>query len=150
MDVRPITPTIAIAGQPTEADLSGLKAAGYTGVVNLRNDGEPEQPLGTAAEGAVVVASGLEYIHSGVGGAPLSPTAVSAISDFIDQHAKAGKVLVHCKAGGRAAAMVLLQQARAHGWPASEVIDRGQAMGLAVAGGLKMLVEQYLEANPTA
>ena len=41
---RAITPKITIGDQPTEADLARLKAEGYTGVVNLRNDGEPEQP----------------------------------------------------------------------------------------------------------
>ena len=43
--LKTITPTIAIAGQPTEDDLRALKKAGYVAVVNLRHDGEPDQPL---------------------------------------------------------------------------------------------------------
>ena len=46
---RPVTATITIGDQPTEADLSQLKQEGYTAVVNLRNDGEPDQPMSTAA-----------------------------------------------------------------------------------------------------
>ena len=65
---RAITPQVTIGDQPTEADLARLKAEGYTGVVNLRNDGEPEQPLGTAAEGEEVRALGMDYLHMGVGG----------------------------------------------------------------------------------
>ena len=55
---------------PTEADLRALKDEGYVGVVNLRNDGEPEQPLGTAAEGERVRSLGMDYVHYGVGSAP--------------------------------------------------------------------------------
>lgn len=51
---RPVTATITIGDQPTEADLIQLKQEGYTGVVNLRNDGEPDQPLSTTEEGQKV------------------------------------------------------------------------------------------------
>ena len=64
---RPITPLITIGDQPTEDDLKSLKDEGYVGLVNLRNDGEPEQPLGTAAEGERARALGLDYLHYGVG-----------------------------------------------------------------------------------
>ena len=72
---RPITPLITIGDQPTEDDLKSLKDEGYVGLVNLRNDGEPEQPLGTAAEGERARALGLDYLHYGVGAAPLSELA---------------------------------------------------------------------------
>jgi hypothetical protein len=51
---------------------------------------------------------------------------------------------VHCRRGPRAAALVLLQQARAQNWGAAEAASKGRAMGLDVDGGLKMLVESYL------
>ncbi len=68
-----VTDTITIGDQPDEGDLRALKKEGYVGVVNLRNDGEPEQPLGTTAEGDVVRALGLDYLHVGVGAAPAEP-----------------------------------------------------------------------------
>ena len=75
----------------------------------------------------------------------MSETGVAAVCDFIEQHAQgASKVLVHCRRGPRAAALVLLQQARANKWNAAEVVAKGKAMGLEVDGGLKMLVESYL------
>jgi uncharacterized protein (TIGR01244 family) len=142
---RPITPRIVIGDQPTEEDLATCKDEGFVGVVNLRNDGEPEQPLSTAEEGAKVRALGMEYLHYGVGGAPLADPGVSSVCDFIDRlTADEGKVLVHCRKGGRAMALVLLEQARAQGWSAEEVIEKGRAMGLQVDGGLKTLVEIYL------
>lgn len=48
---RPVTPEIIIGDQPSEEDLLECKYEGYAGVVNLRNDREPEQPLSTKAEG---------------------------------------------------------------------------------------------------
>jgi uncharacterized protein (TIGR01244 family) len=142
---RVVTSTLTVGDQPTEADLEELKREGYVGVVNLRNDGEPEQPLGTAEEGNKVRALGLDYLHYGVGSAPLSERGVTAVCDFIDQHAQgSAKVLVHCRKGGRAVAMLLLQQARANKWSAQEVFAKGKAMGLEIDGGLKTLVESYL------
>lgn len=146
--IRPISPTIAIAGQPTEDDLKALKAKGFVGVVNLRNEGEPEQPIGPSAESGVAKGIGLDYLHYGVGGAPLNSEGVNSVLDFLDRH-KEEKVLVHCRSGGRAAALVLLYEAKKNGWTANEAIEKGRAMGLDVKGGLQMMVEQYLSANPT-
>ena len=146
MNARPITPNITLAGQPTAEELKELKSAGYVGVINLRNDGEPEQPLNTSDEGELVRTLGMDYLHRGVGGGPLSPDSVAAVCEFLERHA-GEKVLVHCRSGGRVAAMLILQQARAHKWTASEAIARGKAMGLEVSGGLKTLVEQYLATN---
>jgi len=143
---RPVTATITIGDQPTEADLEQLKKEGYTGVVNLRNDGEPEQPLSTAEEGKKVKALGMDYLHYGVGAAPLTTQGVTAVCDFVDQHSqRSEKVLVHCRKGGRAIAMLLLQQAREQKWTTAEVFAKGKEMGLEVDGGLKTLVQHFLQ-----
>lgn len=142
---RPITPGITIGDQPTEDDILESKYEDYSGVVNLRNDGEPEQPLSTGAEGERVRALGLESLHYGVGGKPLADPGVSEVCDFIDHlTAEGGKVLVHCSKGSRAVALVLIQQARAQGWTAAEAIEKGRAMGLQVDGQLKTMLESCL------
>ena len=141
---RAITPQITIGDQPSEADLIRLKAEGYTGIVNLRNDGEPEQPLDTVSEGDQVRALGMDYAHLGVGAAPLTKPGVESVCDFIHGHEK---VMVHCRKGGRAAALVLIQQARAQGWSAGDAVAKGRGLGLEVEGGLRMAVESYLDAN---
>ncbi|QEH33573.1 Beta-lactamase hydrolase-like protein [Aquisphaera giovannonii] len=141
-----VTSSITIADQPTAEDLLDCKYEGYVGVVNLRNDGEPEQPLSTSAEGDRVRAVGLEYQHYGVGGKPLSDPGVAEVCDFIDRLAAGeGKVLVHCRKGPRAAALVLIQQARANHWTAAEALEKGPAMGLQVDGPLRAMVVDYLE-----
>jgi uncharacterized protein (TIGR01244 family) len=141
---RAVTPQITIGDQPTEEDLLECKYEGYVGVVNLRHDGEPEQPLSTAEEGSKVKALGMEYLHYGVGGAPLGEPGVSQVCEFLDRLSGQGKVLVHCRKGGRAMALVLLQQARAQGWTPTETIEKGKALGLQVDGQLKQMVENYL------
>ena len=88
-------------------------------------------------------AAGLEYLHYAVGGTPLDPAGVNSVIDFLDRH-KTEKVLVHCRSGGRAAALVLLYKTKLNGWPASEAVANGRAMGLDVKGGLQAIVEQYL------
>ena len=142
---RAITPQITIGDQPTEADLIRLKSEGYTGVVNLRNDGEPEQPLDTATEGQQVRDLGMAYIHLGVGANPLTKPGVESVCDFINNQ---DKVMVHCRKGGRAAAIVLIQQAQQAGWQAGEAAAKGRGLGLEVDGGLQAAVEGYLDANP--
>src|SRR5438128_725113 len=105
MYIKPTkTPGITVADQPTEEELRGLQGQGYAGVINLRNDGEPEQPLSTGEEGARVRAMGMDYLHYGVGGAPLSEEGVGPVCDFLDRHS-GEKVLVHCRKGARAAAL---------------------------------------------
>jgi uncharacterized protein (TIGR01244 family) len=141
------TPGITLADQPTEDDLRGLKDQGYTGVINLRNDGEPDQPLSVAEEGTIVQDSGLDYLHFGVGAAPLSQDGVASVCDFLDRHAE-GKVLVHCRKGARAAALVLIREAKAHDWNAAEAMAKSPALGLELEGGLRIMVESYLRSHP--
>ena len=147
MNVKcPVTPSITFGDQPTEADLAQLKQEGYTAVVNLRNDGEPEQPITTAEEGKKVRALGMDYVHYGVGSTPLTVQGVTAVCDFIDNHSQGTeKVLVHCRRGPRAIALLLLQQARVQKWTNAEVFAKGKAMGLEIDGGLKMLVDHFLQ-----
>ena len=143
---RAVTASITVGDQPTEADLSQLKQEGYTGVVNLRNDGEPDQPMTTTDEGNKVRALGMDYIHYGVGSTPLTVQGVTAVCDFVDQHSQGTeKVLVHCRRGPRAIALLLLQQARAQKWTNADVFAKGKAMGLEIDGGLKMLVDHFLQ-----
>jgi uncharacterized protein (TIGR01244 family) len=148
MHIKPTkTPGITVADQPTEDELRDLKDGGYAGVINLRNDGEPEQPLGTVEEGAKVRAMGMDYLHYGVGGAPLSEEGVGSVCAFLDRHA-GEKVLVHCRKGARAAALVLIHEARKHGWTADEAMSHGRELGLEVDGGLRTMVENHLRAHP--
>jgi uncharacterized protein (TIGR01244 family) len=146
-NLRSITPNLAVADQPTEADLQNLKREGYAAVANLRQDGEPDQPLGTAAEGKLARSLDLDYLHLAVGGSPLSEQGVLAFCEFLDRH-QGDKVLVHCRKGGRAVALVALHRALAEGWPPGTVADKALAAGLPLEGNLLTMIEQYLHEHP--
>ena len=144
---REINDRITIADQPDASDLAELKKEGYVGVVNLRNDGEPEQPMSVGDEGAKVRALDMAYLHYGVGAAPLSDAGVDEVCSFIDRLTDEGKVLVHCRKGGRAAALVLIHRALAEGWKPDEALAKGEVEGLRLDGGLKSKVEDYLRSR---
>jgi uncharacterized protein (TIGR01244 family) len=101
-----ISERISVGGQPTEDDLKLLKAEGIEAVINLRRDGEQNQPLDPAQEGAVVKAAGLKYFHIPVDSADPKREQVQAVQAALAE-AK-GKVFVHCQGGGRACTMALL------------------------------------------
>jgi uncharacterized protein (TIGR01244 family) len=154
MQARDVTPEIVVADQPDLDDLDRLSAAGIRGVVNLRLAGEPEQPLDPAREGEEVRARGLGYLHRPVGGAPLTSDVVGDVAQFIEESSTdGGRVLVHCRKGGRAVALALLALAKSRNWQPSEALERGRALGLTVDGNLRLMVEDYLrrsEADRTA
>src|SRR5207244_11167115 len=113
--------------------------------------GEPEQPMRPDQEAEKDRDLGMDYLHYGVGAAPLAEPDVTAVCDFVDRHAQGSqKVLVHCRKGGRAVALLLLQQARANQWSPDEAIAQGKAMGLEVDGGLRTMVETYLRDHPAS
>ena len=144
---REVDDRITIGDQPEAGDLAELKKEGYVGVVNLRNDGEPEQPMTVDDEGDRVRALDMAYLHYGVGAAPLSDAGVDEVCDFIDRLSDEGKVLVHCRRGGRAVALLLIRRARAEGWKPDEALARGEAEGLRVEGNLRTKVEDYLRSR---
>jgi uncharacterized protein (TIGR01244 family) len=152
MRQREVRPGLIVADQPSSDELRTLASEGFTAVVNLRHDGEPEQPVGPAAEGEIVRREGLVYQHYGVGGEPLSPAGVQAVARLVGEQLEAGgKVLLHCRKGARAAALALLAEAIREGWAAGEVLERGEAMGLAIGEPkLKALVEEYLANHGTS
>ena len=118
--------------QPTEADLAALEGRG------VRRRGQPPQRRRARAaararrpRGRRSRAWGSTTSTTGVGSAPLTEAGV-ARSASSSTTTPDGKVLVHCRKGGRAAALVLIHQALAHGWRPAEAVAKGRGDG---AGG---------------
>lgn len=101
-----ISDRIAVGGQPTEDDLKALKADGFVGIVNLRRDGEQNQPMSPAEEGLIAAAQGFQYVHIPVNSSDPKREQVDAVRAALG--AMTGKVFVHCQGGGRACTMALL------------------------------------------
>ena len=93
---------VIVAGQPTAADLDGLKERGITHIFNVRAP-EEMSSLGYD-EAALASADGITYTNQPIAG------AAAYTPELLDAFAKTmaagdGKVLLHCGSGGRAAVL---------------------------------------------
>lgn len=125
MDIKPLTDELSVSGQIRLAELKNLKAAGFSGVINNRPDGEaPRQPRSeTLAKRAVEL--GLTYYYI-----PVSPRGMSEenIADFAKAlTAERGKTLAFCRTGTRSSNLWAKTQIGQRS--ADEVITRGTAAG---------------------
>ena len=121
---------LSVGGQPTEDHLSNLKAEGFAAVINLRRDGEANQPLDPAREGMAATAAGLQYFHIPVNSADPKGEQVTALRAALEQIE--GPVYVHCQGGGRACTMALLATAPASGYGAKDVIAEAHRAGFTI------------------
>jgi uncharacterized protein (TIGR01244 family) len=105
-DRRQISAKVSVGGQPTAAELGGLREQGFATVVNLRLPGEPGQLLAPDDEKAAAAEAGLAYRHIPVSLAELDAAQVDELRAAIDT--STGPVYVHCGAGQRACSLGLL------------------------------------------
>jgi uncharacterized protein (TIGR01244 family) len=122
---------VYVTGQPSEAALERLKAAGVTVVVNLRTDPEmADREQVPYDERAAVERLGLEYVHLPIGGDdhPWRTEVVDELARVLERHR--GPVLLHCTVAWRASYVWTAYLARHGGLPLDEALARGRAIGL--------------------
>ena len=127
---RQLSEKVTVGGQPTLDDLRRLREQGFAAVINLRSDGEANQPLPPQAEGFAARDLGLSYSHVPVTLTDLDPEQVRKVRAAID--AAGGPVYVHCAAGQRAVALSLLATAAEPGVRGDDLIARAAATGLPI------------------
>ncbi len=133
---------ISAGGQPSEEDIAALKAAGVKKIINLRREGEQNQPLDPKAEGDVVRRAGMEYLHVPVDPKNLDPSSAAAVTKAIEE--TDGSVYVHCAAGGRAVTHALLADGK--GGSADAVFKKAEEIGAPVTDeGFKAFVRQVAD-----
>lgn len=101
--LRPLSRQVWVTGQVTPGQVSGLREAGFTCLVNHRpDDEEPGQP--SAAEIARAGGeAGLTVVHAPARGLP-DAAAVAATREALDMLGEDGKALFFCRSGMRSAA----------------------------------------------
>ena len=119
---------VLVGEQPSADDLARLREQGITTVVNLRTEGEANQPLSPSEEASLAENMGLSYRHVPVPLAALDPKQVDDVRAAI-RNAK-GPVYVHCGAGQRACAIALL--AEESGADPGSLIAKAEAAGFPV------------------
>ena len=114
-----LTDQIATSGQPGEAQLAEIAAAGYQLVINLALKGK-EYSL--PDEAGVVRGLGMEYIHIPV--IWTEPTRQNLEEFFAAMEVnKDKKIFIHCAANMRASAFMALYRIKRLGWQAGEAFQ---------------------------
>jgi len=148
-DLKKINDQITAGGQPTATDIEQLKHDGFRTIVNLRTEGEEEQPLSPAKERQIVEQAGMKYVHLPVSPASIGPELVDKFRAQIAE--LPGPVLVHCASGMRAGAFSMMATATKQGWSGDETLEKAKAMGFACeAPELKQFVRSYVDGHQPA
>jgi uncharacterized protein (TIGR01244 family) len=108
---------LATSGQPSEAQLAEIAAAGFETVVNLALHDDPRYSL--ADERASVESLGMAYVHIPVQFKAPADADLDAFCDAMDARADA-HVWVHCAANMRVTAFVGLYRVLRQGWSEDE------------------------------
>lgn len=109
MELKRINDTITVSGQILPEDVSALKAAGFTTIINNRPDGEsPDQPASVEIE-AAAKAAGLNYVAIPLGRDGVTPDMVEKTRAALE--GSDGPVFAFCRSGTRSTTLWALSQA---------------------------------------
>lgn len=118
IDLRQLTPDLAVSPQIEPEDVAALAAAGFRMLINNRPDAEISAPLGDQAMRAAAEAAGIGYVYLPFNHTELTQTL---IEDFAEA-ATAGKpALAYCRSGNRCTVLWGLTQAGKR--PLPEIIE---------------------------
>ncbi|MEM8737844.1 MAG: sulfur transferase domain-containing protein [Planctomycetota bacterium] len=137
---------LTVTAQPGVVELEGFAEAGVRTVVNLRHAGEfgasaaDAGPLTIEAEGEVCRRLGMDYVNLPVSMKPpppkgdgADPRLATAFEAVLMAAREQGPVVVHCKLGQRAGAMVLIALGRHQKWNGAKALSEAGRLGLAAA-----------------
>ena len=130
--------------QPRSDDFRSLSDEGMRAVLDLRVEGENEQPLPPRKEEAAVRRRGMEYGHVPV---PAGRMDDELIDTFRHELARLPKpVFVHCASGKRSGTLAFVQAAIDAGLSGAEMLDRAEKAG-ATYGSEQMrdTIKQYVD-----
>jgi len=129
VELKRINDEISVSPQIALDDLAGLKAAGFTTLINNRPDGEaPDQPASAAMQ-AAAAAAGLDYHYIPLGRDGVSPEMVERTAAALE--GSAGPVLAFCRSGTRSTTLWALSQAGR--LPADEIVTQAANAGYDVS-----------------
>jgi len=148
-DLKKINDQITVGGQPTAEDIAQLKSDGLRTIVNLRTEGEEDQPMSPDEERQAVEKAGMRYVHLPVSSVRMKPETVDKFRAQLPN--LEGPVLVHCASGMRAGAFSMMATATKEGWSGDETLDKAHAMGFECkAPELKQFVRSYIDSHQPA
>jgi uncharacterized protein (TIGR01244 family) len=125
LDVKRINDHVSVAPQIGPGDLAGLKAMGFTSIINNRPDGEaPNQPSSATMQ-AAAEAAGLDYHYIPLGRDGVSSEMVEETRAVLE--GSNGPVLCYCRSGTRST--TLWARSQAGNLPAGEIVTAAAHAG---------------------
>lgn len=144
-----INDQLFVGAQPTSEQLEALSRQGFKSVVNLRAEGEDDQPLSPQAEGERVRELGMQYMNLPVSMKSMKPELVHQFREELRN--LPGPVFVHCHKGKRAGAMVMMHTACEAGHTGEQTLQMAEQMGFECGQPeLAEFVKNYIDGNRKA
>jgi protein tyrosine phosphatase (PTP) superfamily phosphohydrolase (DUF442 family) len=117
---RAVSEALSTSGQPTEAQLASIAAAGHEVVINLALHDDPRYSL--PDEPGTVQSLGLSYVHIPVQfSAPGEDNLMTYFAAMEANHDR--KLWVHCAANYRVSAFLGLYRVIKQGWPHDKAFE---------------------------
>lgn len=118
------SPSLTTSGQPTEAELALIAAAGYDRVIFLAFSNHPKA---VAHEDDIARGLGLQFIHIPVEWDSPSPADFAAFAAVMQSHGSS-RTLVHCEVNFRASVFGFLYQVLFAGADVDEALSQMQSI----------------------
>ncbi|KIX19124.1 hypothetical protein SY26_03165 [Paracoccus sp. 228] len=129
MDLRQISPNLAVSPQILPEDVPALADAGFKVLVNNRPDEEVEAEIDHDAMAQAAEAAGMRYHYL-----PFHPGQITPqlIADFGTATVGQGPVIAYCRSGNRSTVLWALTQAGR--MPEDEILKTADAAGYDLSG----------------
>ncbi len=117
--------TVACAGATPPEAMAGLKARGFSAVVNFRTAGE--RGASVDAGRAAAEAAGLKYFHL-----PFRQPSAQIVETFLDTVSEPSNqpVYIHCGSANRVGALWLIKRVKLDGWAVDRALAEAETIGL--------------------
>jgi sulfide:quinone oxidoreductase len=125
MTFKPLTPSLSVSGQLSEADVAEAAPKGFRAIIDNRPDGEEPGQLSAAAMQELAAAQGMGFAHVPAVSGKIVDEDVARMADALAR--LEGPVLAYCRTGTRSTTLWALSQAGA--LPADAIIATASSAG---------------------
>lgn len=129
MDLRQLTPDIAVSAQITAEDVADLAQAGFKVLINNRPDQEVGPGLDSESIGMLAEKAGLEYRYIPFTPGEITPQMITAFGEAMSLP---GPKAAYCRSGNRSTVLWALSQA--HQQPVDELTETAARAGYDLSG----------------
>jgi uncharacterized protein (TIGR01244 family) len=116
---------VAVGAQPTPDEVTALSAAGFNGIVNLREESE----LNDGPQSHAARDSGMQFVRVPLSSKDPSDAAVDKFLAVTDDESLY-PVFIYCASGNRAAALWMVRRVLREGWSLADAEAEADRAGL--------------------